>query len=46
MATKRDHKRSAESKANTNAIRTVRKNRRAEEKFTNRRYDRLLLKGL
>lgn len=46
MATNRDHKRSAESKANTNAIRTVRKNRRAEEKFTNRQYDRLLLKGL
>lgn len=41
-----DKKRTPESKATTNAIRTVRKNRRTEEKFTNRQFDRLLLKGL
>lgn len=46
MATNRDHKRLVEAKAETLAIRTVRKNRRAEEKFTNRQFDRLLLKGL
>lgn len=46
MSTNRDNKRSAQSKATTAAIRTVRKNRRVEEKFTNRQYDRLLLKGL
>jgi hypothetical protein len=46
MSTNRDYKRSAQSKATTAAIRTVRKNRRAEEKFTNRQFDRLLLKGL
>lgn len=46
MSTNRDQKRTPESKANTNAIRTVRKNRRAEEKFTNRQFDRLLVKGL
>lgn len=45
MATK-DRKRTAKSKATTAAIRTVRKNRRTEEKFTNRQFDRLLLKGL
>lgn len=46
MATNRDNKRTAESKANTLTVRSVRKNRRAEEKFTNRQFDRLLLKGL
>lgn len=46
MATNRDHKRTAESKATTNAIRTVRKSRTVERRFTDRQYDRLLLKGL
>ena len=42
----KDQKRTVESKITTLSIRTVRKNRRAEEKFTNRQFDRLLLKGL
>lgn len=46
MATNRDHKRTVVARERAQAIRTVRKNRRAEERFTNRQFDRLLLRGL
>lgn len=46
MSTNRDHKRTAAARERATAIRTVRKNRRTEERFTNRQFDRLLLKGL
>jgi len=42
----KDHKRLVEAKATTLAIRTVRKNRTTEQRFTDRQYSRLLTKGL
>lgn len=42
----KDQKRTVESKITTLSIRTVRKNRKTEQTFTNRQFDRLLLKGL
>jgi hypothetical protein len=41
-----DKKRTAESKITTLSIRTVRNNRRTEQNFTNREFDRLIRKGL
>lgn len=41
-----DKKRTAESKINTQAVRTVRSNRRTEQQFTARSFDRLIRKGL
>lgn len=46
MATNRDYKRTPESKIATNAIRTVRKNRRTEQRYTARSFDLLIRKGL
>lgn len=46
MAPSRDNKRTAESKATTVAIRTVRHNRRTEQTFTNRQFTKLIAKGL
>lgn len=45
MATSKDYKRTPESKAITTAIRTVRKNRTTEQRFTDRQFSRLLTKG-
>lgn len=42
---RKDAKRSTESKAATLAIRTVRKNRTTEQRYTARSFDRLLRKG-
>lgn len=42
----KDHKRTAESKATTVAIRTVRHNRRTEQTFTDRQFSKLIAKGL
>lgn len=44
--TRQDPKRSTESKTNTQAVRTVRNNRRTEQQFTARSFDRLVRKGL
>lgn len=41
-----DKKRTTESKITTLSIRTVRNNRRAEQKFTARSLDRLIRQGL
>lgn len=46
MATNRDKSRTLESKINTQAVRTVRKNRRVEQQFTNRAFNRLIERGL
>ncbi|QDK01385.1 hypothetical protein SEA_WATERT_118 [Microbacterium phage WaterT] len=42
----KDYKRTAESKANTNSIRTQRRQSQAERKFTDRSFAKLLAKGL
>lgn len=42
---RKDAKRSTESKTATLAIRTVRKNRTTEQRYTDRQYSRLLTKG-
>ncbi|QOC59437.1 hypothetical protein SEA_LIFES_116 [Microbacterium phage Lifes] len=42
----KDYKRTAESKANTNSIRTYRRNATTERKFTDRSFAKLLAKGL
>lgn len=42
----KDYKRTAESKIATLSIRTVRTNRRAEQQFTARSFDRLIRRGL
>lgn len=42
----KDQKRSPESKATTVAIRTVRHNRRTEQRFTDRQFTKLIAKGL
>lgn len=42
----KDYKRTAESKANTNSIRTYRRNINTERKFTDRSFAKLLAKGL
>lgn len=42
----KDYKRTAESKANTNSIRTLRRSRDTERKFTDRSFAKLLAKGL
>lgn len=42
----KDNKRTTESKNTTLSIRTVRKNRKTEQTFTDRQYTRLLTKGL
>jgi len=43
---RKDAKRSEQSKATTLAIRTVRKNRTTEQRYTDRQYSRLLTKGI
>lgn len=42
----KDYKRTAESKANTNSIRTYRKQANAERRFTDRSFAKLLVRGL
>jgi hypothetical protein len=42
----KDQKRTVEAKVTTLSIRTVRKNRTTEQRFTDRQYSRLLTKGL
>lgn len=42
----KDNKRTAESKITTLSIRTVRKNRKTEQTFTTRSFDKLLRQGL
>lgn len=42
----KDYKRTAESKSNTNSIRTRRRNVNTERKFTDRSFAKLLAKGL
>lgn len=46
MSTNRDNKRTPESKMQTQAIRTERRNRRTEQKFTARSFERLIARGL
>lgn len=46
MATNRDYKRTAESKTATNTLRTYRRNKDTEQRYTAKSFDRLLKKGL
>lgn len=42
----KDNKRTPESKATTAAIRTVRQDRKTEQRFTDRQFNRLMMRGL
>lgn len=42
----KDYKRTTESKTTTQTIRTVRKNRTTEQRYADRQFTRLILKGL
>lgn len=46
MTKRNDPTRSTESKIATNTLRTVRKNRRTEQRYTARSFDLLIRKGL